>query len=202
MVSLEFLLTSLVVALIPGTGVVFTVSTGLIYGWRASLAAAWGCTLGILPHLLVSGLGLAAVLHMGAFVFSFIKLAGASYLLYLAWGTWQDRSFLSFEHSEQSNQTNTVTRAILLNILNPKLSIFFLAFLPQFMNPKTSVLPQMLVLSGVFMLITLLVFVLYGLLAHSIRGWVLRSEAAQRWFKRSFAAVFAALGINLAFSSR
>jgi len=204
MISTEFLITSLIVVLIPGTGVVFTVSTGLFRGRRASFFASVGCTAGILPHLAASVLGLAAILHMSAVAFQLLKFAGVAYLLYMAWGMWNEKGALSFDQpASESGARAIMVRAFLLNILNPKLSIFFLAFLPQFVPPDADVpLLNLLVLSGVFMLMTLVVFMIYGALAHGVRAWVVGSPRVLKWLQRGFAAVFAALGVNLALSER
>jgi threonine/homoserine/homoserine lactone efflux protein len=204
MISFDFLITSLIVVLIPGTGAVFTVSTGLMHGRRASIWAAFGCTLGIIPHLLATILGLAAIMHTSALAFSVLKYAGVAYLFYLAYATWKDRSGFSFESApKEARASQLVVRAILLNLLNPKLTIFFLAFLPQFVSPSAqSPLGQMLLLSGVFMAMTFAVFVGYGLLAHAFRSLVMGSKRVQDWMRRSFAAAFAGLGLNLAFSQK
>jgi threonine/homoserine/homoserine lactone efflux protein len=204
MITFDFLITSLIVVLIPGTGVLFTVSTGLVLGKRASIFAALGCTAGIVPHLLATVLGLAAVLHMSAVAFQTLKLAGAAYLLYLAYATWRDKdSMAAGKAPVAASARGLVTRAFLLNILNPKLSIFFLAFLPQFVaSDAPSPLLQLLDLSGIFMLMTFVVFVIYGLLANGFRNAVINSPRVQSWLRRSFAAAFAGLGLNLAFSDR
>jgi threonine/homoserine/homoserine lactone efflux protein len=204
LISLDFLITSFIVVLIPGTGAVFTVSTGLMQGKRASLWAAFGCTLGIIPHLLATILGLAAIMHTSALAFSLLKYAGVVYLLYLAYATWKDRSGFSFDNApKETRALQLVIRAILLNLLNPKLTIFFLAFLPQFVSPNAaSPLGQMLLLSGVFMAMTFAVFLAYGLLAHAFRSVVVNSKRVQDWMRRGFAAAFAGLGINLAFSQK
>lgn len=204
MVTAEFLLTSLVVVLIPGTGVVFTVSTGLTHGRRASVFAALGCTAGILPHLLATVLGLAAVMHASAVAFQVLKYLGVAYLLYLAVATWRDRSaFRVDESSSAASHASLVMKAFLLNILNPKLTIFFLAFLPQFVNARSPhPLLELLVLSGVFMTMTFVVFVIYGTLAHAFRRRVIDSTRVQRVLRYGFAAAFAALGVRLAASDR
>lgn len=204
MITVEFLLTALVVVLIPGTGVLFTVSTGLLLGKRASVFAALGCTAGILPHLLATVVGLAAVLHMSALAFQALKLAGAAYLLYLAYATWRDKAALSVDQAPTARDGSSLAvRAFLLNILNPKLSIFFLAFLPQFVSPTAaSPLPQLLALSGVFMAMTFAVFVIYGLLANGFRRAVIDSPRVQGWLRRGFAAAFAGLGVELALAER
>ena len=204
MITFNFLVTSLIVVLIPGTGVLFTVSTGLIQGKRASIFAALGCTAGIVPYLLATVLGLAAILHMSALAFQVLKLAGAAYLLYLACSTWRDKQALAVDKMPgKASGRSIATRAFLLNILNPKLSIFFLAFLPQFVaQDHPSPVLQMLMLSVIFMLMTFVVFVIYGLLANGFRNAVINSPRVQSWLRRSFAAMFAGLGLNLAFSDR
>ena len=204
MLSVNFLVTCLIVVLIPGTGVIFTVSTGLTAGKRASVFAALGCTAGIIPHLLASILGLSALLHTSALAFDLLKYAGVAYLLYLAYATWRDRSaFAVSDTPVVASARSLMLRGLLMNILNPKLTIFFLAFLPQFVAPgSTAPTVQMLVLSGVFMAMTFAVFVMYGLLANVFRRAVIESPRVQNWLRRSFAAAFAGLGLNLAFAQR
>ena len=204
MLSLDFLVTSLIVVLIPGSGVILTISTALVAGKRASLFTAIGCTAGIVPHLLASVLGLSAILHTSALAFQGLKFAGVAYLLYLAYATWRDRSAFAVDtRLPATSAGGLVLKACLLNILNPKLTIFFLAFLPQFISHDgTSPAMQMLGLSGVFMAMTFAVFVAYGLLANLFRKAVIESPQVQNWLRRSFAASFAALGLNLAFTQR
>lgn len=204
MITLQFLITSLIVVLIPGIGVVFTISTGVTQGRRASVFAAVGCTAGIVPHLLATVLGLAAIMHTSALAFQALKLAGVAYLFYLAVVTWKDKAAFAIASAPMANSaTGLMLKAFLLNILNPKLTIFFLAFLPQFVEPGgASPLAQMLVLSGVFMAMTFAVFVVYGFLAHAFRKAVVESPRVQTWLRRSFAAAFAGVGANLALSDR
>ena len=204
MISLEFLVTSLIVVLIPGTGVVFTISTGIAQGRRASIFAAIGCTAGIVPHLLATVLGLAAVMHASAVAFQTLKYAGVAYLFFLACASWRDKTaFAMSDTSSASSAWKLIVRAFLLNILNPKLTIFFLAFLPQFVESgAASPLPQLLILSSVFMAMTFVVFVVYGFLAHAFRKAVIESPRVQAALRRGFAAAFAGLGINLALSER
>jgi threonine/homoserine/homoserine lactone efflux protein len=204
MITVEFLITCLIVVLIPGTGVVFTVSTGITQGRKASVFASIGCTAGIVPHLLATVLGLAAVMNTSAIAFQTLKYAGVAYLLYLAFATWKDKSaFAVDESTSASTAWGIMIKAFLLNILNPKLTIFFLAFLPQFVatgsdNPLT----QMLILSSVFMAMTFAVFVVYGFLAHSFRKVVIESPRVQNWLRRTFSIAFVGLGANLALSER
>ncbi len=202
----EFLLTALIVVLLPGTGVIYTVSMGLIYGRRASTFAAIGCTLGIVPHLLASVSGLAALLHTSALAFQFIKYLGVIYLAYLAWSMWKNAGSLQLESSDDHKKQqllNIAQRAFLTNILNPKLSIFFLAFLPQFVPAdSSSATLTMLGLSSIFMLLTLIVFTLYGLFAHQVRQYINHSPQWLTWLQRTFAGIFIALGAKLAMAER
>jgi len=204
MITFEFLVTSLVVVLVPGTGAVFCVSTGILQGRRASLYAALGCTLGIVPHLLASVLGLAALMHASALSFEIVKYAGVAYLLYLAYATWNDRAALAVDAAtRQDRPLAIIVKAVLLNLLNPKLTIFFLAFLPQFVAASApTAFALLLVLSAVFMAMTLVVFALYGLLANAFRRRVVQSARTQAWLRRIFATAFAGLGVQLALTER
>ncbi len=204
MITLNFLLTSLIVVLIPGTGVVYTISTGLTLGKRASIVATLGCTAGIVPHLVATVLGLSAVMHTSALAFQVLKYAGVAYLFYLAYATWRDKSAFALDQTPQhATAGSLIIKALLLNILNPKLTLFFLAFLPQFItHDGPAPLLQLLTLSGVFMAMTFVVFIIYGLLAHAFRQAVIESPRVQSWLRRSFAAAFAGLAIDLALSDR
>ncbi len=202
--TLSFLLTSLIVVASPGTGVLYTLAAALTRGSRASVAAAFGCTLGIVPHMAAAMLGLAAVLHTSAVAFAVLKWCGVAYLLYMSWQALRETGALAVggEIRERSSGRVIVT-GVLINILNPKLSIFFLAFLPQFIAAdEAHVLARMLGLSGAFMAMTFAVFVLYGLCAASVREHVISRPRVMAWLRRSFAAGFAALGAKLAFAER
>jgi len=201
-INAEFLLASLIVVLIPGTGVIYTITTGLTLKWRASIAAAIGCTLGIVPHILASILGLSALLNMSAQVFSALKIAGAMYLLYLAWNMWREAGTLEInKKSTGSNITQIVIKAIAINLLNPKLTIFFFAFLPLFVS-KDSASPtlEMVTLSAVFMGMTFLIFALYGILASGISAYLINSSRAVKRLQQAFAAVIAIFAVKLALS--
>ena len=200
MLSLQFLVTAFVVVIAPGTGVIYTLALGLGQGRRAAIWAAFGCTFGIVPHLAAATLGLAAVLHTSAVLFNVVKFAGVAYLLYLAWQMLRVDGALNVR-AERSGEPvwRIARRGALINILNPKLSIFFLALLPPFLSghPATGT-QEMMMLGGVFMAMTFAVFVLYGLLAAKAREMILGSERVMRWLNRSFAAIFAALAGRLA----
>ena len=204
--TLSFLLTSLIVVASPGTGVLYTLAVALTRGSKASIAAAVGCTLGIVPQMVAAMLGLAAVLHTSALAFAALKWCGVAYLLYMAWQALREQGALSIDTrpaaSARSSRRVIVT-AVLINILNPKLSIFFLAFLPQFVAAdEPNPLARMLELSAAFMAMTFAVFALYGLFAASLRDRVITRPKAMAWLRRSFAAGFAALGARLALAER
>jgi threonine/homoserine/homoserine lactone efflux protein len=198
--SLAFLLTSLVVVATPGTGALYTIATGLARGTRASILAAFACTLGIVPHLIAAVTGLAAILHASGVAFAVIKYAGVAYLLYMAWATWRDHESVTLQEQAAIPVRRVLAAGVTLNLLNPKLTIFFFAFLPQFV--PSGDLSQMLGLSAVFMGMTFIVFAAYGAFAAAMRDKVLRRPRVMAWVRRVFAGTFAALGARLAFESR
>ena len=203
--SLEFLITALIVVLVPGTGVVYTVAVGLGKGRQASIAAAFGCTLGIIPAILASVVGIAALMHTSALVFTAVKYAGVAYLLYLAWQTLKDSGPLDLKADKSARKSvlATARTGFLINILNPKLTVFFLAFLPQFVDPAAAnPTLDMLLLGGVFMAMTFAVFVVYGLFAALVGEKVLRSDTVMVWMRRTVAATFAGFGLRLALAEQ
>jgi threonine/homoserine/homoserine lactone efflux protein len=202
--TLAFLVTSLIVVASPGTGVLYTLAVALTRGSRASIAAAFGCTLGILPAMGAAMLGLAAVLHTSALAFAALKWCGVFYLLYMAWQALRERGALAVDAGrDHRSGARVIVTGFLINILNPKLSIFFLAFLPQFIAADDSApVARMLELSGAFMAMTFVVFVLYGLFAAGVRDRIVTRPVVMTWLRRAFAGGFAALGARLAFADR
>ena len=202
--TIEFLLTTLIVVASPGTGVLVTLAAGLAHGRRTAVIAAFGCTLGIVPHMLAAITGLAALLHTSALAFAVIKYAGVGYLLYMAWMTLREHGALTVKtDAVPRSDREVIVSAVLVNLLNPKLSIFFFAFLPQFVGPEEAeILPRMLELSLVFMAMTFGVFVVYGLFAAAVRRHVISRPAVLTWMRRGFAAAFLGLGVKLAVTER
>jgi threonine/homoserine/homoserine lactone efflux protein len=202
--SPEFLLTTFIVVASPGTGAVYTIATGLGRGGKASVIAALACTLGIIPHLLAAMLGLAALLHASALLYDTVKYAGVAYLLWMAWQTIRQKGAMRLDGDATARSTLRIMGdGIALNLLNPKLSIFFVAFLPQFTDKAAAnPLLEMLALSAVFMAMTFTVFALYGLFAAGMRDHVVSRPQVMAWMRRSFAAAFVALGARLAVTER
>lgn len=203
--TVAFLLTTLVVVATPGTGALYTVATGLAHGGRAAAVAALGCTLGIVPHMLAAVTGLAAVLHSSAVAFQTLKYLGIAFLLYLAWSMWRDDSeFVPVNQPAAPPGTwRIVGTAVAVNLLNPKLTLFFFAFLPQFVAPdEGSAVIQMLRLSAVFMAVTLVVFACYGVFAAAVRDQVTRRPRVVTWLRRTFAVSYVALAARMAAASR
>jgi threonine/homoserine/homoserine lactone efflux protein len=203
-VTAEFLLTTLVVVATPGTGVLYTLAAGLAHGARASTIAAIGCTLGIVPHMLAAITGAAALLHTSAVAFQTLKYLGVAYLLYMAWSTLRERGALTVdEDAAPRSSRKVIVSGVLINILNPKLTIFFFAFLPQFVTQdEGSTAAHMLELSAVFMLVTLVVFVAYGCFAAAVRRHVVSRPRVMNWMRRAFAGAFVVLGARLAVTAR
>ncbi len=203
--SAEFLIVALIVVATPGTGMIYTVAAGLARGGKASVVAAFGCTLGIVPHMLAAITGLAALLHASALAFDIVKYAGVVYLLWMAWQTWRDKGALSLTAGGNARQgfLAVTVEAVAINLLNPKLSIFFFAFLPQFVAADApGAVGQMLAMSAVFMAMTFAVFALYGLFAAAVRDRILTRPAVLAWMRWGFAATFALLGAKLALTER
>ena len=202
--GIEFLITSLVVVISPGPGALLTVAAGLSGGARAAAVTALGCTLGIVPHLLAAVTGLAALLHASATAFDALRYAGVAYLLYMGWATWRSPAALEVRADAPARSTGRrIAEAMLVNLLNPKLSLFFLTFLPQFIAPgEAQPTQRMAQLSLVFMAMTLVVFLGYGVFAARFRDQVLQRPSVLVWLRRSFAAAFVALGGKLALMQR
>ncbi len=203
-VSAAFLLTSLIIVAIPGTGALITLSAGVSRGARASVVAAFGCTLGIVPHLIAAVTGTAALLRASGVAFDVLRILGLAYLLFMAVTTWRDHSGLVVADDEpRRSAARVIGSAMLSNLLNPKLTVFFFAFLPQFVPPNAPhELERLLLLSGVFMAMTFCVFVLYGVCASMLRRHVIERPQVIQRMRRLFAASFLGLGIKLATSSR
>jgi threonine/homoserine/homoserine lactone efflux protein len=203
--STAFLLTTLVVVATPGTGALYTIAAGLARGARASVVAAVGCTLGIVPHMLAAITGLAALLHASAVAFQAVKYAGVAYLLWMAWSTFRETGALAVDEEEAQARSalRVIVSGVLVNLLNPKLTIFFLAFLPQFVG-RDAAHPSlgMLELSAVFMAVTLVVFAIYGVCAAALRARVLSRPRVLRWMRRCFGGAFLALAGRLALTER
>lgn len=202
--TIEFLLTTLIIVASPGTGVVYTLAAGLSRGSRASVLAAFACTLGIVPHLAAAMMGLAALLHTSALAFAIVKYAGVAYLLWMAWQTLKEKGAMRVDTSAAPRSNGRfIVDGIVINVLNPKLSIFFVAFLPQFISAsEPAPLLRMLELSGVFMAMTFGVFAVYGLFAAAMRDKVIGRPVVMAWMRRTFAAAFVALGARLALQER
>ncbi len=200
--TLEYLLTSIIVILLPGTGVLYTIAVGLGKGLKPSVAAAFGCTLGIIPAALASIIGVAAIFHSSALAFQILKYLGVAYLLYMSWSILRSGGALEVSSEKRARTlSRTALDGALLNVLNPKLSLFFLAFLPQFVSPASENATSTLFFHAfVFMVLTFVVFIGYGAMASLARDYVINRPNVMAWLKRGFAATFGALGVKLALS--
>jgi len=201
--SLAFLVTSLIIIATPGTGAILTIAAGIRGGKRLSLVTAFGCTLGIVPHLVAAITGTAALLRMGGVAFEVLRWIGIAYLLYMAISIWRSSSALALDSSAPPRSAmHTIGNAILANLLNPKLTLFFFAFLPQFVRTDAASLPQMLTLSGIFMALTLLVFAVYGLAASFFRRHLVERPTITRRIQKGFALGYVGIGVGLATTHR
>lgn len=199
--SWAFLLTAFVIVATPGTGAVLTIAAGLRFGTRQAIITALGCTLGIVPHLVAAISGTAVLLRAGGAAFEIMRIAGVLYLLFMAWNTWRDRGMLSIEEEPQAPPSlgMAIWVAVLANLLNPKLTIFFFAFLPQFVSPDSpTAVWSMVGLASVFMAMTFVVFSAYGWFATAMRRHLIDRPRVVRWVQRTFSMAYVALGAKLA----
>ena len=202
--SVAFLITALVVVVTPGTGAIFTIAAGLSRGARAGIVAAFGCTLGVIPHMIAAITGLAAILNASAAAFQTIKWLGVAYLLFLGWQTVRDKAAIQIDaDSTPISAPRVIRTAVLINLLNPKLTIFFFAFLPQFVPAgEVNGTWHMVGLSLVFMALTFVVFALYGIFAATMRNQVIGRPKVMTWLRRTFAGTYVLLAGRLALQSR
>lgn len=201
--SWAFLVTSLIIIATPGTGAILTIAAGIRGGKGLSLVTAFGCTLGIVPHLVAAITGTAALLRLGGVAFEVLRWVGIAYLLYMAISTWRSSGALALDSSAPPRSAmRTIGNAILANLLNPKLTLFFFAFLPQFVTKDAASLPQMLTLSGIFMALTLLVFAVYGLAASFFRLHLVERPTITRRIQKGFALGYVGIGVGLATTHR
>ena len=200
MITLEYLVAALVIILIPGTGVIYTVGIGLVHKRLSMVYAALGCTLAISPHLLASIFGLSALLNSSAVLFNIVKFLGVIYLLYMDYNLFMDKGVLEFRPNQDKVNNNAIIKnGFLVNALNPKLSIFFLAFIPQFVSKSSeSPLLSMFILGLVFMLMTFIVFVIYGYFANLLQYKVIQSRGVIKSMQKFFAVIFAILAYKMA----
>ena len=217
---LEFVMTSMLVVLVPGIGVIYTVSIAVAGGQAAGLCAALGCTLGIVPHLLVAFLGLSGMMQFGATVFELVRWAGVAYLMWMGVGLLRDRGGIAFdaaasgetEGQVRAGASRVVMRGVLVNLLNPKLTAFFFAFLPQFVgitshDAKASGLaqaidPRLFGLASLFMLLTLIGFVFYALIGALVSRWAAAAPGVTTWTQRAFGALLLGFAARLAVAER
>lgn len=194
-----FLLTSLLIVVSPGTGVVYTLAMSLSQGMRAGILATIGCALGVVPHLVLAISGAALFLQGHPQALTLLKYAGGVWLLYLAWQLYRDESAIQVAGSGQTPQgARIVWSGILMNLLNPKLTLFFFAFLPQFVTDENQAFRQMTLLGMAFILMTFLVFLLYGLFAAALREQLFSRPLLLSGFRRVTALVLGLLSVKLA----
>ena len=203
MSTYTFLITSLIIILIPGTGVIYTVSVGMTEGRKRSIIAALGCTAGIIPHLCVSIALSSLLMHMNTTVFTIIKYAGVLYLLYLGMGMIFNKEKIQFDHVQTEHSAPAIIRrGVLINLLNPKLTLFFFSFLPQYVSSGSEhYMLNSFLLGLVFMLLTFLVFVVYGFLAGTAKEWLCSSPKRMSALQKCFGITFIGFAAKMALES-
>ena len=195
---------SVLLALAPGPDNIFVLTQSSLYGKRSGLVVMLGLCTGLVVHSFAVALGVAVIFEQSALAFSALKLAGAGYLLYLAWQAFRaSATKIQGKGNGEIRLLKLYGRGIIMNITNPKVSIFFLAFLPQFADPSRGpVWLQILILGGLFILSTILVFGGIALLAGTIGQWGNRSGRAQKIMNRATGIIFVGLALKLATAER
>ncbi len=208
MLSLEtvsaFFITSVVLAMAPGPDNMFVLTQAALRGRFAGVLVTLGLATGLLLHTAAVSLGVAALFQASSVAFTVLKLIGAAYLVYLAWQAFQaGAAQVDGQGRQPLSRWQLYRRGIIMNVTNPKVSIFFLAFLPQFVNPESNGLTtQLLLLGAVFIVATLVVFGGLALAAGSFGNWLSGSERAQKIMHRIAGVVFIGLAIKLATTQR
>lgn len=199
-----FVAASVALTLLPGPDIIFVLTQSISRGKLAGMATASGLCTGLLFHTSAAAMGVSAILYRSALAFSILKYAGAVYLLYLAFKALKEgEALISSNASEERNISLLYRRGIFMNLLNPKVSLFFLAFLPQFVNLEAGNVPsQMIFLGIVFLVQALIVFFLVSVLAGYISIRILERPGIGKYVNRAKAGIFSVIGLELALSSR
>lgn len=200
---LYFLGASVALTIAPGPDNIFVITQGIARGRKPAIVTALGMCSGISVHTTAAAFGISAVFYSSVVAFNIVKYAGAAYLLYLAYKTLRERSAIKLSIADDRAAPALFKRGFIMNVLNPKVAMFFLAFLPQFVTPNTGSVPlQMLLLGLIFMVQAVVIFSLIGYFSGSIGSFILARPRIAKYFDRLTAGVFASLGIRLALAER
>lgn len=203
-IYLSFIGVSLLLIIAPGPDNIFVMAQSISYGKKEGIATALGLCSGVTIHTLAASIGLSAILYQSNIAFSILKYLGAFYLLYLAYQAFRSSNEVG-EFAKPKKQTLPALyrRGFLMNVLNPKVSLFFLAFLPQFIEKNGISVPlQMIVLGLTFMILTLIVFSIIAIFAGSLGEKLLQNEKSSRIINLSQGAIFTGIGLKLFFMDK
>lgn len=202
--TLSFLGAAILLTLAPGPDILFVIAQSISQNSKAGIATACGLCTGLFVHITAAVLGVSAVIYASATAFAVVKYAGAAYLLYLAWQAFRDkRSEIGLTGKPHASYGALYRRGILMNVLNPKVSLFFIALLPQFVDRSAGhVSLQMLGLGVIFLLQALIIFILVSLFANRFGQWLMRSKTIARKINVLQGLLFTAIALQIAFSKR
>ncbi|MEM7561915.1 MAG: LysE family translocator [Pseudomonadota bacterium] len=201
---LVFFAASVALAFAPGPDNIFVLTQSALHGRKAGVLVTLGLCSGLIVHTSAVALGVAAVFQTSALAFNILKIVGALYLLYLAWQAFRAGAE-SIDHKGESglSMRKLYLRGVIMNITNPKVAIFFLAFLPQFADPALgSITIQMLMFGGLFIIATFMIFGAIAWFAGFLGEWLKGSNKAQVIMNRIAGTVFTALALRLAITER
>lgn len=201
---LAFLGAAIVLTIMPGPDNVFTLTQSIAKGRNAGIFTTLGLCTGLLVHIFAATFGLAAIIYQSSLAFAVIKYAGAAYLLFLAYKSFRAKD-MSFElkSSDTLNYKSLYKKGVIMNVLNPKISLFFLAFLPQFVNQESgNVSVQMLVLGVVFLMQTLVLFILISIFAGKVGSFLRRNPSFSKKINYIQGSLFTLIGLKIAFTQK
>ena len=200
---IAFTVASILLGLAPGPDNIFVLTQSALHGRKNGIFVTLGLCTGLIFHTVAVGFGVAAIFQVSVLAFTILKIIGATYLIYLAWQAFRaSASRLENKGANQLSASQLYRRGIIMNITNPKVSIFFLAFLPQFASPGNGpIAVQIMMLGFIFIIMTLLVFGGIAMIAGSLGNWLSRSPKAQIYMNRIAGTVFVGLALKLATTS-
>ncbi len=196
---------AIILTIMPGPDNLFVLAQSITQDKKAGIATSLGLCTGLLVHISAAVLGISAIIYQSTIIFSIVKFAGAAYLLYLAWQSFRAKGDPPFTLQQQNTQAyiKLYKKGILMNILNPKVSLFFLALLPQFVNPSQGhVAFQMLILGIVFLIQALVLFSLFSIFAGKVRQVIIGKPAIAKRLNTIQGILFTFIGIQIAISKQ
>lgn len=203
-IIIYFIAVSMLLTIAPGPDILYVITQSISQGKRAGIATALGLCTGLMVHTTAAAFGVSAILQQSAIAFKILKYLGAIYLFFLAWKAFREKEHSLSEMTTKNKDAASLYRqGIYMNILNPKVGLFFLAFLPQFVNSKAGNIPgQMILLGALFMLQSILIFSIVAIVSEILSKKILSKPNIAKYINHAKAIIFTLIGVKLALSDR